>query len=48
MYLALTVKVRVLPDPGPAITRDEPSIAVIAALCSGLIFSGVTVKFMRA
>src|SRR5262249_27874096 len=47
MYLALTVRVRVLPDPGPAITRDGPSTAVTAALCSGLILSGVTSSFMN-
>src|SRR5437870_11179040 len=47
MYLALTVKVRVLPDPGPAITRDGPSTAAIAALCSGLTFSGVKLSLMN-
>src|SRR5262252_1404913 len=47
MYLALTVSVRVLPDPGPAITRDGPSTAVIAALCSALIFSGEKSTFMN-
>src|SRR5262249_29010113 len=48
MYLALTVRVLVLPDPGPAITRDGPSTAVIAALCSGLILSGLTEKLIRS
>src|SRR4030095_8649864 len=47
MYRALTVRVRVLPDPGPAITRDGPSTAAIAALCSGLTFSGVKLSFMN-
>src|SRR5713226_4005293 len=47
MYRALTVKVRVFPDPGPAITRDGPSTAVIAARCSGLTFSGAKSSFMN-
>src|SRR5581483_3117701 len=47
MYLALTAKVRVFPDPGPAITRDGPSTAAIAARCSGLTFPGAKLSFMN-
>ena len=45
MYLALTVKVRVLPDPGPAITRDGPSTAVICGSLFGIDLLGSKVEF---
>ncbi len=41
MCRALAPSVRVFPDPGPATTRQGPSVALTAAFCSGLSFSEV-------
>jgi len=39
MCRALAVRVRVFPDPGPATTRQGPSVALTAAFCSGFSFT---------